>query len=95
MPSSSSALLEWSLVSWHLPDSSPQDTSWLASLPVIPRMSPGKTQPPLSGTEGLNLLNVAQVVLSCCGKALDEEEAPGPVEAQHLRKAGRKWGREK
>ena len=56
-------------------------------------MSPGKTQPPCLGLSGLKLLNVAQVVLSCCGKALDEEEAPGPVEAQHLRKgAGRKSG---
>ena len=60
-------------------------------------MSPGKTQPPCLGLSSLNPLNVSQVVLSCCGKALDEEEAPGPTEMQHLRKGGgggreEKWG---
>lgn len=85
--------LEWSPVSLHLPDSSPQETSCLASLPVIPQNVTWQDSASLSGTERLEPLECVPGSLSCCGEALDEEEAPGPVEAHHVGKgAGRRWG---
>lgn len=48
--------LEWSLVSLHLPDSSPQDTSCLAFLPVIPQNVTWQDSASLSGTEQLEPL---------------------------------------
>ena len=55
-------------------------------------MSPGKAQHSCLGLSGLNALCVSQAVFSCCGKALSEEEVPGPDEAQHLGKGGGRRG---
>ena len=48
--------LEWSPVSLYLPDSSPQDTSCLAYLPVIPQNVIWQDSASLSGTERLEPL---------------------------------------